>query len=164
MFIIYLFILRGRNGHIWRWAPKLIGFSCFRLSTDRTRTNLPKYGLSRSPWYQKAPATFHTKNPNGLQKVLFRHFVWEIVKAPATSIALSLRPVRPIYGLVGTLSPPLMKLLFFLSVFPRFVREIFWKSHQDLLRRSAHVYICNMFASRAKTKANFKNLKTQNTL
>jgi hypothetical protein len=27
-----------------------------------------------------------------------------------------------------------------------------------------YIYICNMFASRAKTKQHFKNLKTQNTL
>jgi hypothetical protein len=48
---------------------------------------------------QKAPATFHTKNPKGYQnsfkRPLFGHFVWEIVKAPATSILLLLWPVRP---------------------------------------------------------------------
>jgi hypothetical protein len=48
---------------------------------------------------QKAPVIFHTKNPigprNSFKKPLFRHFVWEIVKAPATSIALLLWPVRP---------------------------------------------------------------------
>jgi hypothetical protein len=39
----------------------------------------------------------HTKNPktpqNSFKSFFFRHFVWDIVKAPATSIALPLWPV-----------------------------------------------------------------------
>jgi hypothetical protein len=40
---------------------------------------------------QKAPATFPQ---NSFKRPLLRHFVCEIVKAPATSIALLLWPVR----------------------------------------------------------------------
>jgi hypothetical protein len=47
---------------------------------------------------QMVSATFHTTNPKGLpnslKRPLFRHFVWEIVKSPATSIALPLWLVR----------------------------------------------------------------------
>jgi hypothetical protein len=39
-------------------------------------------------WNQKVPAAFH-RIPKFLQKALFWHFVWEIVKAYATYVAIS---------------------------------------------------------------------------
>jgi hypothetical protein len=44
-------------------------------------------------WDQKAFATIHTKK--------FRHFVWEIVKAPAPNVTLLLWTVRPCFQRSG---------------------------------------------------------------
>jgi hypothetical protein len=52
-------------------------------------------------WDQNVSATIHTKTfkkpLNSFRKPLFWHFVWEIVKAPATNFALLQWPVRPWY-------------------------------------------------------------------